>query len=115
MIRAVICSMVSTPAVAGGWLVISQFLTHDPPTTAGGTDKFINSTITSRRCCSNINFSGSLRQTQHSMRLLIVIPGLALILIILWDAFETIILPRRVTRRFRRHPTELSGSAPNPG
>lgn len=35
------------------------------------------------------------------MRLLIVIPGLALILIILWDAFETIILPRRVTRRFR--------------
>jgi predicted membrane protein len=35
------------------------------------------------------------------MRLLAVIPGLALILIILWDAFETIILPRRVTRRFR--------------
>ena len=35
------------------------------------------------------------------MRLLAVIPGVALILIILWDAFETIILPRRVTRRFR--------------
>lgn len=35
------------------------------------------------------------------MRLLAVIPGLALILTILWDAFETIILPRRVTRRFR--------------
>ncbi len=35
------------------------------------------------------------------MRLLAVIPGLALILVILWDAFETIILPRRVTRRFR--------------
>lgn len=35
------------------------------------------------------------------LRLLAVIPGLALILIILWDAFETIILPRRVTRRFR--------------
>ncbi|HEY2975922.1 MAG TPA: potassium channel family protein [Pyrinomonadaceae bacterium] len=35
------------------------------------------------------------------MRLLAVIPGLALILIILWDAFETIILPRRVTRRLR--------------
>src|SRR6266540_6940495 len=35
------------------------------------------------------------------MRHLAVIPGLALILIILWDAFETIILPRRVTRRLR--------------
>ena len=35
------------------------------------------------------------------MRLLAFIPGLALILIILWDAFETIILPRRVTRRLR--------------
>jgi hypothetical protein len=35
------------------------------------------------------------------MKLLAVIPGLALILVILWDAFETIILPRRVTRRFR--------------
>jgi hypothetical protein len=35
------------------------------------------------------------------MRLLAVIPGLGLILIILWDAFETIILPRRVTRRLR--------------
>lgn len=35
------------------------------------------------------------------MRLFALIPGLALILIILWDAFETIILPRRVTRRLR--------------
>src|SRR5438445_12204066 len=35
------------------------------------------------------------------MRLLVALPGLLLILIILWDAFETVILPRRVTRRFR--------------
>src|SRR6185369_16852800 len=35
------------------------------------------------------------------MRQLAVIPGVVLILIILWDAFETIILPRRVTRRLR--------------
>lgn len=35
------------------------------------------------------------------MRLLAVIPGVLLILTILWDAFETIILPRRVTRRIR--------------
>lgn len=35
------------------------------------------------------------------MRLLAIIPGIALILIILWEAFETIILPRRVTRRVR--------------
>jgi Ion channel len=35
------------------------------------------------------------------MRLLAVIPGLLIILTILWDAFETIVLPRRVTRRFR--------------
>lgn len=35
------------------------------------------------------------------MRLLVAIPGIALILVILWDAFETVILPRRVTRRIR--------------
>ena len=35
------------------------------------------------------------------MRLLAAIAGVALILVILWDAFETIILPRRVTRRLR--------------
>lgn len=35
------------------------------------------------------------------MRILAGIPGILLILIILWDAFETIILPRRVTRRVR--------------
>jgi nitrate reductase NapE component len=35
------------------------------------------------------------------MRSLAAIPGLLLILIILWDAFETIILPRRVARRLR--------------
>jgi ion channel len=35
------------------------------------------------------------------MRILALIPGLALIITILWDAFETIILPRRVTRRLR--------------
>ena len=35
------------------------------------------------------------------MRILAAIPGVLLILIILWDAFETIILPRRVTRRVR--------------
>lgn len=35
------------------------------------------------------------------MHALAIIIGLAVILIILWDAFETIILPRRVTRRLR--------------
>ena len=35
------------------------------------------------------------------MRLLAAILGFALILIVLWDAFETVILPRRVTRRLR--------------
>ncbi|HEV7746795.1 MAG TPA: potassium channel family protein [Pyrinomonadaceae bacterium] len=35
------------------------------------------------------------------MRLIAVIVGIALIVTILWDAFETIILPRRVTRRLR--------------
>lgn len=29
------------------------------------------------------------------------IPGIALVAVILWDVFETIILPRRVTRKFR--------------
>lgn len=35
------------------------------------------------------------------MRVTAVIVGIAMIVIILWDAFETIILPRRVTRRLR--------------
>ncbi len=35
------------------------------------------------------------------MRILWTIPGVALILLVLWDAFETVVLPRRVTRRFR--------------
>jgi voltage-gated potassium channel Kch len=35
------------------------------------------------------------------MQIFLGIAGLALIFIILWDAFETIILPRRVTRRLR--------------
>src|SRR2546422_11039606 len=35
------------------------------------------------------------------MRLIGGIFGLILILTILWDAFETVILPRRVTRRIR--------------
>src|SRR5215467_1280234 len=33
--------------------------------------------------------------------LLFVIAGCVLVLAILWEGFETIILPRRVTRRFR--------------
>ena len=35
------------------------------------------------------------------MRTVVGIVGLALILVVLWDAFETIVLPRRVTRKFR--------------
>ena len=35
------------------------------------------------------------------MKVLVGILGLALLLTTLWDAFETIILPRRVTRRYR--------------
>ena len=35
------------------------------------------------------------------MSILIGLIGLALIIVVLWDVFETIVLPRRVTRRFR--------------
>ena len=35
------------------------------------------------------------------MRLLIGIAGTVLIVVVLWDVFETIVLPRRVTRRVR--------------
>ena len=35
------------------------------------------------------------------MFILMGLIGLALIVIVLWDVFETIVLPRRVTRRFR--------------
>ena len=35
------------------------------------------------------------------MKLIAAIAGLAIVITILWDAFETIILPRRVTRRIR--------------
>jgi len=31
------------------------------------------------------------------------VAGFAIFLIVLWDAFEAIILPRRVTRKFRSH------------
>ncbi len=35
------------------------------------------------------------------MRSLAVFPGFVVLFVVLWDAFETIILPRRVTRKFR--------------
>lgn len=35
------------------------------------------------------------------MRILVAIASLFLIVVVLWDAFETIVLPRRVTRRIR--------------
>jgi hypothetical protein len=35
------------------------------------------------------------------MRIVIAAIGVFLIVVVLWDAFETIVLPRRVTRRFR--------------
>src|SRR5881296_1158244 len=35
------------------------------------------------------------------VHILAVLGSFALILIVLWDAFEVIILPRRVTRKFR--------------
>src|SRR4029453_5592222 len=35
------------------------------------------------------------------MRILVAIPGVVLVFLVLLDAFETIVLPRRVTRRFR--------------
>jgi len=35
------------------------------------------------------------------MQIAAVIIGIALILVVLWDAFETVVLPRRVTRRLR--------------
>lgn len=35
------------------------------------------------------------------MSILSIVLGIALICIILWDAFETIVFPRRITRRFR--------------
>ncbi len=35
------------------------------------------------------------------MRVFVAIASFLLIVIVLWDAFETIVLPRRVTRRLR--------------
>ena len=35
------------------------------------------------------------------MRYIIAVLGFILVLIVLWDAFETIISPRRITSRFR--------------
>ncbi len=35
------------------------------------------------------------------MKILWAVPGAVLILVVLWEAFETIVLPRRVTRRIR--------------
>ena len=35
------------------------------------------------------------------LKIFAVILGLVLILMVLWETFETIVLPRRVTRQFR--------------
>src|SRR5512143_110477 len=35
------------------------------------------------------------------MRAIAFVAGLLLLLFVLWDAFETVVLPRRVSRRFR--------------
>jgi hypothetical protein len=35
------------------------------------------------------------------VKILLAFPGVALIVLVLWDAFETVVLPRRVTRKFR--------------
>jgi len=40
-------------------------------------------------------------EKEAKMRILAGIAGLSLLFIVLWDAFETIVLPRRVTRRVR--------------
>jgi len=37
----------------------------------------------------------------YGMRFLAGLAGVVLLAIVLWDAFETIVLPRRVTRRVR--------------
>src|SRR5258708_12637620 len=37
----------------------------------------------------------------RTMTTLALVAGLALLLTVLWDAFETMVLPRRVTRRVR--------------
>jgi hypothetical protein len=36
-----------------------------------------------------------------SVKIVVIVLGIALILLVLWEGFETIVLPRRVTRRFR--------------
>jgi hypothetical protein len=36
-----------------------------------------------------------------AVKTILALPGAALILLVLWDAFETVVLPRRVTRKFR--------------
>jgi hypothetical protein len=38
---------------------------------------------------------------EGAMKILSVLPGMALILVVFWETFETIVLPRRVTRRVR--------------
>jgi hypothetical protein len=43
----------------------------------------------------------ALQETFSSMRYLVGVIGVFLVAVVLWEAFETIILPRRVTRRLR--------------
>jgi hypothetical protein len=38
---------------------------------------------------------------EDSVAIVVIISGIILILLVLWEGFETIVLPRRVTRRFR--------------
>lgn len=56
----------------------------------------------SQKVCSQIQVEADNNLDRHkTMNVAVAFLGLLLILIILWDAFETIILPRRVTRRLR--------------
>src|SRR3979411_2668636 len=47
------------------------------------------------------NFSANCQPVGVMMRIVVGILGLLLMLATLWETFESIILPRRVTRRFR--------------
>ncbi len=39
--------------------------------------------------------------SEVSVAIIAIIAGIAIILLVLWEGFETVVLPRRVTRRFR--------------
>src|SRR5712692_3717273 len=85
------CTTASTPCAATGWK-------RSGPSPRGAAR-------TRRPRATREERSLSRSDGGHGMRVAVGIAGVVVIVVIMWDTFEALVLPRRVTRRLR--PTRL--------